>query len=239
MRNVSFSANQLKLIAITAMTFDHLLWTLRPGYDHSLLVMLLHIPGRITAPIMWFFIAEGWAHTRSVKKYALRLFALAGVSHFAYNFCFGIPLIPFQTSFFNQTGVVWSLAWGLVLLEANGSARVPEWGKALLTLAVCLITFPSDWSCIAALAVLFLGAYRGNFKKQMCWMMVWTAVYAAVYFCFLDRAYGLLQLATCLSIPLLSRYNGTRGRGKWVGKLFYIYYPVHLALLGLLRLARL
>ncbi len=230
------NSNQLKLIAIAAMTFDHLVWTIWPGYDHRLFVMLLHIPGRITAPVMWYFIAEGWFYTRNVKKYALRLFGLAFVSHFAYNFCFCIPLIPFQTSFFNQTGVVWSLAWGLVLLEANRSTKIPEWGKLLLTLAVCVITFPSDWSCVASMAVLFIGANRGNFRKQMTWMMVWTGVYAAVYFFFLDKAYGLLQLSTCLSIPLLARYNGSRGRAKWVGKLFYIYYPVHLAALGVLRL---
>ena len=67
--------------------------------------------------------------------------------------------------------------------------------------------------------------------------MVWSAVYALVYFLFLDRLYGLLQLGTCLTIPLLRCYNGRRGRWKGMGKLFYVYYPLHLALLGLLRTA--
>lgn len=107
----SFSSNQLKLIAIAAMTLDHLAWTLFPGYDTRWFVILCHILGRLTAPIMWFFVAEGFYHTRNFRKYALRLFSLALLSHFAYNFCFGIPFIPFQTSVFNRTGVVWSLAW--------------------------------------------------------------------------------------------------------------------------------
>ena len=108
---------EIKLIAIIAMTVDHLTWTFMPGYSKEWWVILLHVIGRLTAPIMWYFIAEGYHYTRNVKKYAGRLFMLAFLSHFAYNFCFGISFIPFENSVFNQTGVVWSLAWGLVLLH--------------------------------------------------------------------------------------------------------------------------
>jgi hypothetical protein len=196
-------------------------------------VIGLHILGRLTAPIMWFFIAEGYHHTRSVKKYALRLFILAVISHFAYNFCFGIPLMP--KGIFNQTGVVWSLAWGLVLLQIYNTSR-KDWQKLLSTFVVCVITFPSDWSCIAAMAVLFIGTYRGNFRMQMLWMILWSVVYALVYFLFIDRVYGLVQLGTCLAIPLLKLCNGQRGSWKRMGKLFYIYYPAHLFLCGILRI---
>lgn len=231
----SLNANQIKLIAILAMTVDHLTWTLCPGYDTRWFVLLAHVLGRLTAPIMWFFIAEGYHHTRNVKKYALRLFSLAFVSHFAYNFCFGISLIP--TSFFNQTGVVWSLAWGLVLLWMFDNSKWTQWQKILAIAFVCLITFPSDWSCVAAMAVLFLGCNRGNFPIQMGWMMLWTLVYAAVYFFFIDKIYAIVQLFTCLSIPLLRCYNGQRGHWKSMGRVFYAYYPLHLFLLGLLRIA--
>lgn len=232
----NLTANQLKGIAIAAMTLDHLAWTLFPGYDTRWFVLLAHAIGRLTAPIMWFFIAEGYHHTRNVKNYAKRLFLLAFISHFAYNFCFGIPYLPFRSSVFNQTGVVWSLAWGLVLLWLFDRRDVPNWTKGLSVFAVCVLTFPCDWSCIAAMAVLFIGTNRGNFRLQMLWMMVWTAVYAAVYFIFLDRIYAIVQLFTCLSIPLLKLYNGEKGTWKPMGKVFYVYYPVHLALCGVLRI---
>lgn len=233
--NKGLTSNQLKIIAVLAMTLDHLAWTLFPGYDTRWFVLLAHIIGRLTAPVMWFFIAEGYFHTRNIKKYALRLFQLAAVSHFAYNFCFGISLIPLQTSLFNQTSVVWSLAWGLVLLWVFDASGWKQWQQTAFLIFVCFITFPSDWSCIAALAVAFMGMNRSNFRKQMLWMMIWTSVYALVYFLFLDRLYGLLQLFTCLPIPLLRLYNGQRGSRKGMGKLFYAYYPLHLALCGLLR----
>lgn len=228
-----FNANQLKFIAIAAMTLDHLVWTLFPGYDTRWFVLLAHCIGRLTAPIMWFFIAEGYHHTRSVKNYSKRLFILAFISHFAYNFCFGIPFIP--TGIFNQTGVVWSLAWGLVLLWIFEDPKWKDWQKLLAVAFVCVITFPSDWSCVAAMAVVFMGSNRGNFRVQMMWMMIWTAVYAAVYFFFIDKTYALVQLFTCLSIPLLALYNGQKGSWKGMGKLFYFYYPAHLFLLGILR----
>lgn len=230
------NANQLKAIAIAAMTLDHLVWTLFPGYSTQWYVILCHIIGRLTAPIMWFFIAEGYHHTRNVQKYTKRLFLLAFISHFAYNFCFGIPFLPFQTSLFNQTGVVWSLAWGLVLLRVNDSQSLKQWQKILIILLVCLITFPSDWSCVATMAVLFMGSERGNFQKQMLWMMVWTCVYAAVYFFFIDKVYAFIQLGTCLTIPLLKLYNGEKGSWKAMGKLFYAYYPAHLVVCGILRI---
>lgn len=236
MKKTGLNSNQLKLIAIIAMMVDHLVWTLFPGYSTQWFVVLCHILGRLTAPIMWFFIEEGYYHTRSVKKYALRLFALAVVSHFAYTFCFGIPFLPLQTGIFNQTGVVWSLAWGLVLLWFWEASHWKDRQKMLLLAFVCLITFPCDWSCIAAMAVLFMGVNRGNFQQQMKWMMVWTAVYALVYFFFIDKVYALIQLFTCLCIPLLKLYNGQRGSWKGMGKVFYAFYPAHLAVLGILRI---
>lgn len=230
------TSNQLKLIAIAAMTLDHLTWTLFPGYSTEWFVILFHIIGRLTAPIMWFFIAEGYHYTRNIKKYAARLFILAAISHFAYNFCFGISFIPFQTTAFNQTGVVWSLAWGLVLLYIYDKKTWKSWQKTFITIIICLITFPSDWSCIATLAILAIGTNRGNFKKQMAHMMFYTTMYAAVYFIFIDKVYAFIQLGTCFTIPLLWLYNGKRGSFKGIGKLFYIYYPLHLFICGMIRI---
>lgn len=237
MKNVrrGLNANQLKLIAIIAMTLDHLTWTLVPGYSTVWWVVLFHVIGRLTAPIMWYFIAEGYHYTHNVKNYAKRLFLLAIISHFAYNFCFGISFIPFKTSVFNQTGVVWSLAWGLVLLCIVDSRELNQWTKRVLIILICLITFPSDWSCIATMAILFIGTNRGDFKKQMGCMMFWTLMYAVVYFIFIDKVYAFIQLGTCLTIPLLRLYNGERGSWKGMGKLFYAYYPAHLIMCGLLR----
>lgn len=63
------NSNALKLIAILAMTADHLAWLPFPGYDKQPLPILMHIIGRLTCPIMCYFIAEGFHYTRSKARY--------------------------------------------------------------------------------------------------------------------------------------------------------------------------
>ena len=82
----SLNSNQLKLIAVLAMIFDHLLWVIKPGYNNGTIVLLLHLIGRIVAPIFCFFIAEGAYYTKDRKKYLIRLLIFAVIS-FCILFC--------------------------------------------------------------------------------------------------------------------------------------------------------
>ena len=230
------NGNQIKLIAIIAMTVDHLTWVFSPGTQAVWYVYMLHIIGRLTAPIMWFFIAEGCHYTHDMKRYAGRLFVFAVISHFAYDFAFGIPFLPLSTGVFNQTSVLWSLAWAVVLISLCANDRIPQWAKILSIIGICLVSFPSDWSSIAVMCPFFLYAHRGNRKKQGADIVIWSFVYAAVYFLFLDKLYGILQMFTFLTIPILARYNGQRGNWKEMKWFFYIYYPSHLVVVGIIRI---
>ena len=237
-------SNAIKLIAILAMTVDHIAWAIFPGYDTAPLPLLMHLLGRITCPIMCYFIAEGYHHTRNVRKYTARLFLFALISHFAYRFfsvgfCGWRSFLPFADGrLLDQTGVLWSLAWGLVMLRIAHSTRIrSELTRTLLILLICLVSLPADWSCIAALCILAFGTNRGNFRVQMGWMVFYCAIYAVVYCLALDPIYGILQMGTVLAIPILRRYNGGRSGSqafnrvmKWV---FYLYYPLHLFVIGL------
>lgn len=237
-RNQGLTANQLKLIAILAMTADHLMFVIFPNYPTDWWILAIHMLGRVTAPIMWFFIAEGYHYTRNLKQYAVRLFLLAVVSHFAYTFAFGIPFLPFQTSVFNQTSVIWALALGLLALAVADpkNTRLTQRAKTLCILGLTVLAFCADWSSIAVLAILQIGANRGDFSKQMRGMICSVAIYAAVYFLFIDRVYGLLQMCVVLAVPLLKQYRGERGPWKGMKWLFYVYYPAHLVLCGILRI---
>ena len=231
------NSNRLKTIAIIAMTIDHLVSVIWPGYPKDWWIIVLHIIGRLTAPTMWFLIAEGYHYTRNVKKYIGRLFLFAIISHFAYNFAFGIPFIPFQTSVFNQTSVIWSLAWGVVAIALTDEKNfaLKGWQKSVLVMIICLITFCSDWSCIAVLAILAIYGNRGNLKKQVSGMMIWVLMYAVIYFLFIDKVYGILQLFVIICVPFIKQYNGERGKWKGMKWFFYIYYPAHLIVCGIIR----
>lgn len=237
MTSKGLNGSQIKLIAAIAMTIDHFTSVVYPGYPKDFRIILMHIFGRLSAPVFWFFVAEGYIHTHNLRKYAGRMFLFSVISHFAYNFAFGISIIPFKNSVFNQTSVIWPLAWGIVGLAVNDSDKLTQSQKIILILIILSVTFCADWSCIAVLAIMYIGANRGNFRKQMTMMMVWTAVYATVYAFFIDTVYGIIQVFACLSIPLLKEYNGERG-GRYENRwLFYVYYPAHLVLCGAIRLA--
>ncbi len=237
MQQKSLNGNQLKIIAMIAMTADHLTSVLFPNYPTDWWILVLHVIGRLAAPIFWFFVAEGYHYTHNWKKYAGRLLVFAIIGHFSYNFAFGIPFIPFQTSVFNQTSVIWALFWGLIALVVNDSVRLRQWQKSLLILGITAITFCADWSSIAVLAILQMGINRGNFKKQMTKMMILVSIYAAVYVIFINPVYGIIQLFVALTIPLLKMYNGERGRWNGMKWFFYAYYPLHLVVCGLIRIA--
>ena len=243
------NANMVKVIAIIAMTIDHIAWLVFPGYPKDPLPILLHLIGRVTCPIMCYFIAEGYHYTRDVHKYTARLFAFAFLSHFAYvfasmDFVDWKSFIPFYYgSILNQTSVMWSLAWGLVMLRVANSHRIQKNAvKTILIILICLISFPSDWSCVASLCILAFGTNRGKFKIQMVWMILYVAIYAAVYFFAIDKVYGLLQMAVVLSIPILRLYNGQRGRNQGLNRImkwaFYLYYPLHLFIIGWIQYVR-
>ena len=239
------SANTIKLIAILAMTIDHIAWLLFPGYPAEPLPLLLHAIGRITCPIMCYFIAEGYHYTKNIQKCTFRLFAFAIISHFPYIFASGDfvdwrSFIPFYYgNLLNQTSVMWPLAWGLVMLRVANSPKCQQWQKISLILLICLITFPSDWSCVASLCILAFGTNRGNLRKQMLWMVFYVGIYAMVYFFALDKVYGLLQLCVVFAIPVIFLYSGQRGRCNRLMKWgFYIYYPLHLLIIGIMQWLR-
>lgn len=232
------NANHLKLIAIIAMTVDHAADLLFPGYSSHPIALGLHIIGRLTAPIMWFFVCEGFFYTRNLPKYLMRMGLFAVISHFAYCFAFGIEVVPFFGGFFNQTSVMWPLFWAVVALWLlNSAAMFKEWQKWLLITLINLITFPADWSCIAVMAIVSMYSHRGNLKNQMNWMMFWVIVYAVVSFIFVNKTYAVVQLGVVLVYPLLLRYNGQKGPSNWMKWFFYLYYPGHLLIAGLIRLA--
>lgn len=176
-RYKKMDANTIKLIAVIAMTIDHVTWMIYPGYPKEFVPILLHIIGRLTCPIMCYFIAEGYHYTKNLNKYTARLFLFAFISHFAYvfasmDFVNWKSFIPFYYgSVLNQTSVMWSLAWGLVMLRVVNSRSIQKnTVKVILIVLICLISFPSDWSCVASLCVLAFGTNRGKFKTQMLWI---------------------------------------------------------------------
>lgn len=166
----------------------------------------------------------------------LRMGIFAVISHFAYCFAFGINMIPFSTGIFNQTSVMYPLFVAvLVLWMQDNDLPMKNWVKNILIFILIWSAFPADWSCIAVLAILEMYKKRGDLKAQMKEMLLYVALYAVVSFFFVNKVFALIQIGVLLVYPVLKLYNGEKGKTKWMKWFFYLYYPVHLFFIGVLR----
>ncbi|MGI6149943.1 MAG: protein TraX [Firmicutes bacterium] len=229
------TAFQLKLIAITAMLIDHLAWyyvDLDTG-----LGQLLHMVGRLTAPIMCFFIAEGYRHTRSLRRYAARLavFALISQLPFTYYSLGRAALFPLN--------VIYTLLIGLLAIHCletipNESKR---WGLIGLLL---LLAVPADWSVVGVVLCLGFYSMSGDWPRltallaaaslaMMAGQAAWRMLNGYSFAWALH--YSWFQGGVLLSVFLLRLYNGEKGGGPWSRWLFYLFYPLHQAVLAVLR----
>lgn len=237
--NYGMPANVLKIIAICAMLIDHITWAFVPAA--SLEGQILHMIGRLTAPIMCYFIAEGYHYTHDVKKYAERLGIFAIISH--------IPFIYFEAGKiqgirFNMEGtsVIYTLFLGLMALVIYNSKKLKKYIKIILIILICIASIPGDWCFFAVLWVLFFGINYGNIKKQMISFSIISATEVLLALSF-SRIWWeqIFQAGVFLVIPLLLRYNGQLGydknnkKNKWIKWSFYIFYPLHLLILGLIK----
>ncbi|MDR1205463.1 MAG: conjugal transfer protein TraX [Peptococcaceae bacterium] len=230
------SGNALKIIAIIAMTVDHVAWLLFPGFTAEPVSVTAHIIGRITAPVMMFLISEGYHYTHDRKKYLGRLLIFAVISHIPYSMFSSFNFIPGIPT----TSVIWPFAMGVLALMTDQSDILPNikpWQRAALIGMCCVLALPSDWSTPAVLAVLFMGRHRGDFKRQMLNMAGVLAVYAVICGFLFAPVYGLIHIGVLIPITLLAFYNGARGTagGKAMKWVFYIYYPAHLLILGIIK----
>lgn len=233
---IQLNANHLKLIAIIAMTIDHVADLFYPGFPAEPVAIGLHLIGRLTAPIMWFFVCEGYHYTRNVKRYILRLFILAVISHFAYCFAFGIDPIPFSTGIFNQTSVIYPLFIAvLVLWMQDTELKMNKWLKNAIIFLLIWSAFPANWSCIAVLAIIAMYRRRGDLKGQMLAMLPYVAMYGVVSYFFVSKVYAFVLIGVLLVYPVLKLYNGEKGKANWMKWFFYIYYPAHLVIIGIIR----
>ena len=179
------------------------------GHLQSFLVNI----GYFTAPVMCFFLVEGYGYTRSKRDYALRLFVFALLSQYPYSQLFG-----------NVLNMLFSLLLCFSLLYINEKADKSGLKVALMTV-VFVLSLYCDWSAIAPLMTLMF-SISGKDKRKLALSFILTASLLALEQGSLLSS--LPVLAAGLTVILI--YNGKRGRRglKWF---FYAFYPLHLLLL--------
>lgn len=234
----TYSASDLKRIAMGTMVLDHLAFHLmeRGGTDLPMAWYILgtamRLAGRVAFPLYGFFLVQGFFHTRDWGRYMKRMVLLALVSEIPFNLiCSGRPMYPVQ-----NTLVTLSIS----LLALKGIRAVQTWepeegafggraGAVWLKTAAIILTaaasmaaaglLNSDYGPLGVLFILILYFYNGNFQAQ-------SLAGGAVLILLEGIVWGGFG---CIAFFFISRYNGTRGRR--LGHLPYVFYPTHLLII--------
>lgn len=236
-KNFELTAAVLHIIAMTLMLMDHLWATLLPAREW------LTCAGRVAFPIFAFMAVEGYFHTRSFKKYILRMLLFAVLSEIPFDLMYG------GTWFYPvHQNVLWTFLLGLLgvwLME-----QVRKKGKTWMYLLVCVLVVPAG---LVLGTLCMVDYYRGGVltvfvfyflhgRKWWCFL----GQLAALYWLNVELLGGLMYpvqlfgmefelcqqgLALLALIPIWL-YRGRQGyHSKPFQYLCYAFYPVHMLLL--------
>lgn len=245
-----FTGNQLKLIAIIAMLIDHMasiiIWSL---YLDACIVDGIHmmgdcIPekakqlyhiyvfmrsvGRITFPIFAFMLVEGFLHTSNLKKYTIRLFLLAMLSEIPYDLANSGKIVAFRGQ-----NVIWTLVTGLITLYYIKNTEKYKMGKritlTILTIflgEIMVLLIQGDCKLGGILLISALYIFRNRPKHLIIAVIIALSM--------ISIGFMWIQLYGLIALLFIRYYDGTVGKGNRY--LFYIFYPLHLLILGLINL---
>jgi len=238
MEQRGISAFTLKLIAIVGMILQHTVLAL-PGVFPFGVEVAFNIAGGLTFPILAFFLVEGFKHTSDLSKYKKRILIFAFIA-----------FIPHLISLGTGLNIMFQLFFGLVLLDyrrKNGNTA-KFW---MLFALISLLTVLFDWSITAYIVILAYGLITSEKTRRIVTpiiaavgLMIFGIAVSLILSIFInpeDMAEGasmatmFFPIGCLLVIPLLLMYKGKRGpQMKW---LFYVAYPVHLLVLGIIAIA--
>jgi len=235
------SGNQIKTIACVTMLIDHIGFLLFPK-----LVFLRYI-GRISMPLFAFLIAEGCRYTRSKSRYFASVFSLAVLCQLVYlaeDLLDGtLDRVYLNILFTFSLSILICFAYLRWNEAASSLSGHGTWGYLFLlfgalTLAIVCCTQLDDLFGIPVvvdygIAGVFLPVFAIIFadkERQLPLYTVGVAVFALLL-CE-DISYIWFSL---LTIPLIACYSGLRGK-KQLKLCFYLFYPVHFAILYLIKM---
>lgn len=237
---MELTSASLHILAMFFMLLDHMWATIVPGNEWMTCV------GRLAFPIFAFLLVEGFFHTSSRKKYAQRLLFWALVSEIPFNLMVGGRLF-----FPIHQNVLWTflLSFGLMAwIEKKKDAplwqRVARFTAAfVIGLLVGTLTMVDYYGYGIAMVLTFYLCRGNTWKVRLCQaaMLWWINVEmmgGLVYeFELLGRLWVIHQQGfAVLALLPIWLYRGRKGHSSKTFQYFcYVFYPVHMLILALLR----
>lgn len=220
------SSFALHIWAMLLMLCDHLQLTLLPDLP------ILRCVGRLAFPLFAFMAVEGYLHTRSLKKYLLRLLMLAVISEVPFDLLVsGSVFDPMHQN------VIWTIILGLCCIRAfeNISADLKKMLSAVVIIAslAAAIIARVDYSSAGVLTLLAFYAFRGNTVRCRLMQLLSLAFINLALLGGIKFAFPYQALAV-LSLPIIWLYDGSQGpHNGFIKAANYLFYPAHMLILAL------
>lgn len=211
----------LKIIAVISMLIDHSGYLIFNGFS------FMNYIGRLAFPIFAFLITEGYIHTSNLKKYFYRLLIFAVISQIPYT-------LLFPGNFGLNT--LFTLALGLLSLTVYCKLNNKFLGTLFVILSAILSHFlhlDYGWFGIISIFIFYI------FKEKKIYMNIsfifTTFIYYFYYFLSTSALEYLIIIPCCLlTLIPINLYNGKKGKN--VKYFLYLFYPLHLILLYIMKL---
>ena len=229
MTKLKLNSFQIKLMLMFLMVLDHV----ATYFDN--MPWWFHLLGRLVAPVFFYFVVEGFYHTRDRKKYALRLFCWALVM-FAGNYILFLVLkakVPLLNNIFL------SLAWSVVLMTVIEQVKASKnyvLGLPIIVFVI-MISMISEATIFGPVLTLVFYLFRKDKVKMSIAYVI--ASLAITFWIYAGMGEGIsligffkessMQWAMIFATPIFFMYSGERGpNNKFIKNMLYGFYPAHL-----------
>ncbi len=220
---------QLKYIAFASMLIDHvnkaiILPYLEVGSTLSKISSVFDVLGRIAFPLFSFFIVEGFFRTHSRKKYLINLLFFAVISEIPYDMFSSKVFLEFRLN-----NVLFSLALSLIsiwILDEFRNKYEEKLGNFWILFSIPLLIV------MYFVSIFVSGDYDFHaIMTAFFFYIFYDKPLTSAFFAYISI---IKEWWSILGFGLTIMYNGKKGKQN---KIFnYLFYPVHLLLLGLLRM---
>lgn len=245
MRIRVLNRDMIKYLAMFTMLLNHIANIfLEPG---TVLFAALVDIGYFTAPVMCWFLVEGYHYTHSKKMYAIRLAVFALLSEVPFCLAFSEAYTGERIISFCGFNMIFTLFLCFCILLIR--EKVPDFSvKVLLYICLFFISAFSDWALLAPAFTLLFAWGRGDMGRTKKAFAAAAGLFVLCDFAFGDSLYSTVYNLACAvasalgvaaaGFVIIYMYNGQRIRkgekfSKWF---FYLFYPIHLLILGIIRL---
>jgi len=210
----------LKWIAIITMTVDHVGAMLYPEFT------VLRFIGRLSFPLFAYLLILGMENTRNVRNYFIRLFIFALISQVPFFLALGFEPFGYLNIFF-------TLSFGLLFIYFFKKSSVFVFVPVFASLVL-----PFDYGIYGIAMIGCMYILKENTKFGVVSLVLLNTLFLVPW---------SIQFLSISAIPLIVLHkNGSLNITKetteevtiplWRKYFFYVYYPLHLALLYVIKL---